>query len=56
MWLSVFLIITGLAFLLKNLGYLPGGAWSVIWPVLLILLGLWFLLTSSSSGGGQSST
>lgn len=38
---SVVLIIIGAAFLFKNLGYLPGNAWGVIWPSLLLILGLW---------------
>lgn len=38
---SLLLIIVGGAFLLRNLGYLPGSAWGVIWPSLLIVLGLW---------------
>lgn len=37
---GLLMAIVGLAFLLRNLGILPGGAWSVIWPLFLIALGL----------------
>jgi len=36
------LIIIGVVFLLENLGILSGGVWDIIWPLLLILLGLSF--------------
>lgn len=37
------LIIIGLIFLLENLNIIPGINWSVIWPVLLILAGLYMI-------------
>jgi hypothetical protein len=40
MLFAYFLIVVGVAFLLKNLGLLPVGAWDVIWPSLLIVWGL----------------
>ena len=37
------LIIVGLIFLLENLNLIPGLNWSVIWPVILILTGLYLM-------------
>jgi len=31
------LIIIGIVFLLQNLGYISEGAWSTIWPAILII-------------------
>ena len=42
--ISLILIIIGGAFLLKNLGYISGGAWGIIWPAFLIVFGLVTLL------------
>ena len=40
---SLFIII-GIAFLLKNLGYISGSTWGIIWPVFFIVLGIGILL------------
>jgi len=40
MFLGLILSITGVVFLLKNLGYISGAAWDVIWPAILIVIGL----------------
>ncbi|HPA25334.1 MAG TPA: DUF5668 domain-containing protein [bacterium] len=40
MFIGTILFITGLAFLLKNLGILSGVTWSFIWPVVIMLIGL----------------
>lgn len=45
---GIVLIIIGITFLLKNLGIISSGAWGFIWPALLIVLGLWFLLRGRS--------
>lgn len=37
------LIIIGLIFLLENLNLIPGIEWSIVWPVILILAGLYML-------------
>ncbi len=44
MFLGLILIVIGLVFLLKNLGYISEPAWSIIWPVILIVIGLGTLL------------
>ena len=41
-WGSI-LVVIGLAALLKNLGLITADIWDVIWPVLLIVLGVSFL-------------
>lgn len=41
-WGSI-LIVIGLVALLKNLGFITAGTWEVIWPVLVIALGLSFI-------------
>lgn len=38
------IILAGILLLLSNLGLLPVNMWQMIWPLALIVLGLWFLL------------
>jgi hypothetical protein len=38
---AFFLIALGVMFLLRNIGILPGNVWSILWPVLLISIGLY---------------
>ncbi len=42
--IGVLILIIGLFFLLKNLGFITGAAWSILWPLLLIVIGLKFLI------------
>jgi len=51
MFLGWVFIIFGLAFLLQNLGILPGNVWDYLWPLILIGFGLSFLKKRSGSGG-----
>lgn len=44
MFFSISLIAIGVIFLLKNLGVISGEIWGLIWPTLIILLGLSLLL------------
>ena len=41
---GLLVLLAGVLFLLDNLGFLPISAWSLIFPVALIMIGLWFLL------------
>jgi hypothetical protein len=41
---GVFLILLGGLFLLNTVGLLDVNVWGLIWPILLILVGVWFLL------------
>ncbi len=40
MFFGAAIIIIGFIFLLQNLGLIPGSAWQIVWPCLIILLGL----------------
>jgi len=44
------LIIIGSVFLLQNLGYISEGAWSIIWPAVLIVIGLGIILKRKGQG------
>lgn len=44
------LIIIGIVFLLQNLGYISEGAWSIIWPAILIIIGLGLILKRKDHG------
>jgi len=46
MFFGLILILIGTLFLLQNLGLLPVGIWSIFWPSLLILLGIYFIFLS----------
>jgi hypothetical protein len=37
---GVLILIIGLFFLLKNLGLITGHLWSILWPLLIIAIGL----------------
>lgn len=43
MFLPWLLIVLGVIFLLENLNLLPWLNWSVVWPVILILAGLYMM-------------
>lgn len=43
-WAGAVLIGLGIYFLLNNLGLLPPITWQVIWPAILIGLGVWMIL------------
>ena len=47
MFFGLVLIAVGIMALLVATGVLPGSAWSYIWPVILILLGLSILMGRS---------
>jgi len=51
--LAIILVIFGLAFLFKNFGLLPWGLWGTVWrmwPVLLVVLGIYMVLGRSRPG------
>lgn len=41
------LIVVGLIFLLENLNLIPGVEWSIVWPIILILAGVYMLKKKS---------
>lgn len=50
MIIGLILIIIGVVFLLQNLGYISEGAWSIIWPAILIVIGMGTLLKRKDQG------
>ena len=42
-WTGLLLVLVGAYFLLQNLGLLEGVRWAIVWPVILILIGLYFV-------------
>lgn len=50
MFIGLIVIIIGIVFLLQNLGYISEGAWSIIWPAILIVIGLGIILKRGGHG------
>ncbi|TMD14709.1 MAG: hypothetical protein E6I27_03320 [Chloroflexi bacterium] len=48
------LVIVGVLFLLANLGVLNNINWDVVWPVLLIALGVWLIVARVGPGGASA--
>ncbi|OGZ26747.1 MAG: hypothetical protein A2365_02550 [Candidatus Nealsonbacteria bacterium RIFOXYB1_FULL_40_15] len=44
MYIGLIIVFIGILFLMKNLGLISGDLWPVIWPVLVILLGISILI------------
>ena len=42
--LGLLLVLLGVYFLLQNLGLLTWVNWDILWPVVLILFGLWIII------------
>ena len=40
MLFGIAVVVIGIVFLFQNMGWLPGNAWQIIWPALVILFGL----------------
>lgn len=40
MFFGLAIMLVGVVFLLNSLGIIPGGTWDILWPSLLILIGL----------------
>ena len=47
---GLILLIIGVVFLLQNLGYISGAAWSIIWLAILIVIGIAILLKRRNHG------
>jgi len=52
MFFGLVLIVIGVVFLLQNLGYLSSDAWKIIWPIIIIVIGLGFLFKRSRTWYG----
>ncbi|MBA3789082.1 hypothetical protein H0X32_01650 [Patescibacteria group bacterium] len=46
---GVWLIVVGAIFLLNNFGYFEGNAWGKLWPLFIIVPGLFMIFRSRSS-------
>ena len=44
MWFGITLIVVGVVFLLDNVGFLSHEAWDIIWPVVIIVIGVFMTL------------
>lgn len=44
MFISLLFIVIGIVFLLKNLGVITGDVWGIIWPLILIVFGVYLTL------------
>lgn len=40
MFFGIFLVVVGLVFLGQNLGFISAGVWDILWPVLIVALGV----------------
>ena len=40
MFVGIAVILIGLIFLAQNMGWISGNTWQIIWPILVILVGL----------------
>jgi len=50
---GVLVLIIGLFFLLKNLGLITGNLWSILWPLLVITIGLKMIFRKKHSHWGD---
>lgn len=51
MFFGIALVVIGLVFLLQNLGFISNNIWDIIWPSLIILLGVSILMKEKKKGG-----
>jgi len=40
MFIGILVLVVGVVFLLQNLGYISGSVWDIIWPAIVIVVGL----------------
>jgi len=40
MFFGIALVVIGLVFLLQNMGWIAAGSWNIIWPAILIIVGI----------------
>lgn len=50
--LGIILVVVGAVFLLSNLGIISSSAWGIIWPLILIAIGLGVMVKKSKQGCG----
>ncbi len=54
MWFGVAIIVVGVVLLLQNLGLVTGGAWSIVWPALIIILGIALIAKKENHSSEQT--
>ena len=52
MLFGAILVVIGAVLLLQNLGVVSGDVWGIIWPSLIVVLGLSLILKKYSGSGG----
>jgi len=40
MFIGILVLVVGVVFLLQNIGYISGSVWDIIWPAIVIVVGL----------------
>ena len=43
MFIGIIVVLAGILFLLQNLGIITGSVWGILWPLLVIVIGLGIL-------------
>jgi len=46
MFFGLLVLVIGVVFLLKNLGYISSSVWDIIWPTIIIIAGLAMIFRS----------
>lgn len=52
---GIILVLIGVIFLLQNLEVISGGAWKIIWPIVVILIGVGFIVNRWKRGRERES-
>ncbi len=50
MFFGVLILVIGVVFLLKNLGYIGGSVWDIVWPSIIIIAGLAMVFRGKGPG------
>ena len=49
MFFGALVLVIGVVFLLKNLGYIGGSVWDIVWPSIIIIAGLAMVFRAKGS-------
>lgn len=49
MWFGVTLVVVGVIFMLDNFGFLSHQAWDIIWPLLIVIIGVYLIFKRPAS-------
>lgn len=53
MFVGLAVLVVGVLYLLKNLGYISSNVWEIIWPCLIVVLGLAIVFRRKNLLGGK---